>query len=122
MKENLWQWDWQEGLRCQAQGGRKPWRCLIRKGTQSDMEAGDRAREAGGGRLGAMMYDCRVKGEGGTERGWNLRVFPFYLSSSYFQSCHHLWLPVLGKAPSHPGPQLLWAPGNPSLPYRGCSL
>lgn len=46
-------------------------------------------------------------------------VFPLYLSSSYFQSCH-LPHPELGEAPSY----LLgtaWVPAPPSLPHRGCS-
>lgn len=51
-------------------------------------------------------------------------VLPLYLSSSYFQSCPRLQLPVLGK------PHPTWvpsssparAPGIPSLPHRGRSL
>lgn len=40
-----------------------------------------------------------MQGQGGA---W--RLFPLYLSSSSFQSCHHLRLPVLGKASTHLAP------------------
>lgn len=56
MRGNPWPWDWQEGLKCQAQGSGEPWRSLSRGGIQSDMEASDKARQAGGGRLGGMMH------------------------------------------------------------------
>lgn len=63
------------------------------------------------------MCGYEVEGEGGTEPRWGLRAFPLYPSSSYFQSCHHLQLLVLGKAPSHPGPQpLCLGSRQPHLP------
>ena len=53
-------------------------------------------------------------------QGGAWRLFPLYLSSSSFQSCHHLRLPVLGKASTHLGP----LSGLQALPPpdRSCSL
>lgn len=73
------------------------------------------------GRLGAVT--C-VWLWGKKRRRFRARVGPggrfLYLSSSSFQSCHHLRLPVLGKASTHLG--LL--SGLQALPptNRSCSL
>lgn len=57
----------------------------------------------GEGRSGPVC-GCGVDGREVQGQGGAWRSLPLYRSSSYFQSCHHLGLPVLGKGPTHPGP------------------